>query len=148
MMETNTRVQEIFAQLAEYSPREEDRDTAVIAVEEMGLSKICIESILLQQCIKQGSHTLEDIEKTFGSEVSQIIKGLLKVSQLYAKNPAIETENFRELLLSFAEDMRVIFIIIAEKVNLMRRIKDEGTEEDRVRISREARYLYAPLAHS
>ena len=79
--------------------------------------------------------------------MEHIIRGLIKVNELYDKNPSIETENFRDLLLSFAEDMRVIFIIIADRVNLMRQIKDRGTEEERKRVATEASYLYAPLAH-
>ena len=63
------------------------------------------------------------------------------------KSPTIESENFRNLLLSFAEDMRVILIIIADRVNLMRQIKDSPNEEARLKVANEAAYLYAPLAH-
>ena len=63
------------------------------------------------------------------------------------KSPTIESENFRNLLLSFAEDMRVILIIIADRVNLMRHIKDSPNEEARLNVANEAAYLYAPLAH-
>jgi GTP pyrophosphokinase len=66
---------------------------------------------------------------------------------LYKKNPVIESENFRNLLLSFAEDMRVILIMIADRVNLMRQIRDAGNEEAKREVSQEAAYLYAPLAH-
>ena len=71
----------------------------------------------------------------------------MKTNELYSKSPAIESENFRNLLLSFAEDMRVILIMIADRVNIMRQIKDTGNEEDRVKVANEAAYLYAPLAH-
>ena len=71
----------------------------------------------------------------------------MKTNELYAKSPAIESENFRNLLLSFAEDMRVILIMIADRVNVMRQIKDTGNEEDRLKVANEAAYLYAPLAH-
>ena len=74
-------------------------------------------------------------------------QGLVKTNELYAKSPAIESENFRNLLLSFAEDMRVILIMIADRVNVMRQIKDTGNEEDRIKVANEAAYLYAPLAH-
>ena len=76
-----------------------------------------------------------------------IIRGLVKINELYAKSPTIESENFRNLLLSFAEDMRVILIMIADRVNLMRQIKDSENEEARQQVSNEAAYLYAPLAH-
>lgn len=67
--------------------------------------------------------------------------------ELYEKNPSVESENFRSLLLSFAEDMRVVLIMIANRVNIMRKIKDTENEEARRKVSEEAAYLYAPLAH-
>ena len=79
--------------------------------------------------------------------VAGIIRGLVRINDLYAKSPTIESENFRNLLLSFAEDMRVILIIIADRVNLMRQIKDSENNEARLEVANEAAYLYAPLAH-
>ena len=76
-----------------------------------------------------------------------IIKGLNRILELYEKNPSVESENFRSLLLSFAEDMRVVLIMIANRVNIMRKIKDTENEEARRKVSEEAAYLYAPLAH-
>jgi GTP pyrophosphokinase len=71
----------------------------------------------------------------------------VKINELYSKSPTIESENFRNLLLSFAEDMRVILIIIADRVNLMRQIKETPNIEARTQVANEAAYLYAPLAH-
>ena len=124
-----------------------DLQTAIICAEEIGLNRASIISILLQDSVSRGSYPIERVGTEFGSDVEHIIRGLIKVNELYDKNPSIETENFRDLLLSFAEDMRVIFIIIADRVNLMRQIKDRGTEEERKRVATEASYLYAPLAH-
>ena len=76
-----------------------------------------------------------------------ILHGLNRIQQLYQKNPVIESENFRNLLLSFAEDMRVILIMIADRVNLMRQIRDTENIEAKMEVSQEAAYLYAPLAH-
>ena len=90
---------------------------------------------------------MEDIRKDFGEGVYNIINGLVRIQELYKKNPVIETENFRNLLLSFAEDMRVILIMIADRVNLMRQIRDTRNDEAKHRVSEEASYLYAPLAH-
>ena len=73
--------------------------------------------------------------------------GLNRIQQLYQKNPVVESENFRNLLLSFAEDMRVILIMIADRVNLMRQIRDTDNTEAKMAVSQEAAYLYAPLAH-
>ena len=79
--------------------------------------------------------------------MSRILHGLNRIQQLYQKNPVIESENFRNLLLSFAEDMRVILIMIADRVNLMRQIRDTENVEAKLEVSQEAAYLYAPLAH-
>ena len=124
-----------------------DLQTAIITAEEIGLNRASIVSILMHDCVAIGVIDIEYVRREFGEDVAKIIKGLLRVNDLYAKNPSIETENFRDLLLSFAEDMRVIFIIIADRVNLMRQIKDRGEEEERVRVATEAAHLYAPLAH-
>ena len=121
--------------------------TAIIMAEEIGLNRASIVSVLLHESVAMGVVTNEEVAREFGDDVAHIIGGLLRVNELYAKTPAIETENFRDLLLSLAEDMRVIFIIIADRVNLMRRIKDRGTEEERKRVAIEASRLYAPLAH-
>lgn len=124
-----------------------DLQTAVITAEEIELNRASIISILLHDSVSVGVVSLDDIRQEFGEDVTSIIRGILRVSELYAKNPSIETENFRDLLLSFAEDMRVIFIIIADRVNLMRQIKDRGGIEERTRVANEAATLYAPLAH-
>ena len=71
----------------------------------------------------------------------------MKIHELYKKNPIIESENFRNLLISFSEDMRVILIMIADRVNIMRQIRDTNAVEAKQKVSEEASYLYAPLAH-
>lgn len=124
-----------------------DVQTAEIAVSEMGMGRSVVTSILLLDSVKAGVKTLEDVRGEYGEDVAHIISGLKKINELYAKNPVIGTDNFRDLLLSFAEDMRVVFIIIAERVNRMRWLKDNGTEEERQKVSVEASFLYAPLAH-
>lgn len=124
-----------------------DIQTALITVQEIGLSRASIISILLHDCVALGCIGIEKVEKDFGADAAHIIRGLIKVNELYSKNPSIETENFRDLLLSFAEDMRVIFIMIAARANLMRQIKDRGSDEERKKVATEAIRLYAPLAH-
>ena len=79
--------------------------------------------------------------------MAHIIRGLLRINELYKRNPVIESENFRNLLVSFSEDMRVILIMIANRVNMMRQIRDTDQLEAKQRVSEEASYLYAPLAH-
>ena len=121
--------------------------TAEILTEEIGLKGDATEAVLLIPEVEAGHITLEEVEKTKGESVARILHGLERIRQLYEKNPSVESENFRNLLLSFAEDMRVILIMIANRVNLMRQIRDTDNEEARQEVSQEAAYLYAPLAH-
>ncbi len=121
--------------------------TALIAVSDIGLKRDCVIAVLLYDNVMSGFTTVETIHELFGGGVSTIIRGLVKVQLLYKKTPKIESENFRNLLLSFAEDMRVILIMIADRVNLMRQIRDTPNVEAQHEVSEEASYLYAPLAH-
>lgn len=121
--------------------------TAAIAVKDIGLKRDSVIAILLHQSVQDGYITLEDIDNRFGKSVAKIIYGLIRIQTLYQKNPIIESENFRNLLLSFAEDMRVILIMIADRVNLMRQIRDAEDKEAQHKVAEEASYLYAPLAH-
>lgn len=121
--------------------------TAEIAVNEIGLRRDGVIAILMQTSVVDGYQTLDDIEKKYGEGVAHIIRGLLRINELYKRNPVIESENFRNLLISFSEDMRVILIMIANRVNMMRQIRDTDQLEAKQRVSEEASYLYAPLAH-
>ena len=102
---------------------------------------------MLHEPVKYQLCTLGAVSQTYGEDVAGIISGLVRINELYEKSPAIESENFRNLLLSFAEDMRVILIMIADRVNLMRQIKDSPNDKARLAVSNEAAHLYAPLAH-
>ena len=97
--------------------------------------------------MEEGLLTVDEVHTQFGESVARILHGLHRIQELYQKNPVIESENFRNLLLSFAEDMRVILIMIADRVNLMRQIKDASNDSAKHEVSQEAAYLYAPLAH-
>lgn len=121
--------------------------TAEIAVNEIGLRRDGVIAILMQTSVVDGYQTLDDIEKKYGEGVAHIIRGLLRINELYKRNPVIESENFRNLLVSFSEDMRVILIMIANRVNMMRQIRDTDQLEAKQHVSEEASYLYAPLAH-
>ena len=122
-------------------------ETAEIAFEEIGLKRDAIIAIVLYTGVVAGLSDTSQIEKDFGRGVAQIIHGLVKVQELYKRTPVVESENFRNLLISFAEDMRVILIMIADRVNLMRQVRDTDNEEARLEVAQEASYLYAPLAH-
>ena len=131
--------------------------TAAILTEEIGLGDDAVKACLLLPDVDKGQITPEEVKAHHGESVARIINGLERIRQLYEKNPVIESENFRNLLLSFAEDMRVVLIMIADRVNLMRQMKafleesDDGNREEREafvnEVSQEAAYLYAPLAH-
>ena len=122
-------------------------ETAEIAFDEIGLKRDAIIAIVLYTGVVAGLSDTSQIEKDFGRGVAQIIHGLVKVQELYKRTPVVESENFRNLLISFAEDMRVILIMIADRVNLMRQVRDTDNEEARLEVAQEASYLYAPLAH-
>ena len=131
--------------------------TAQLVVDEIGLRRDSVLAVLLRPSVEDGQLTIDEVGAQFGLSVARILHGLQRIQELYSKNPVIETENFRNLLLSFAEDMRVILIMIADRVNLMRQIRDietaeseesrEQRETHRREVSQEAAYLYAPLAH-
>lgn len=117
-----------------------------IVLEEIGLGKAAVLSILFYELVQKKQLTVEEIESKFKTSVSTIISGMLRVGELYARNASLETENFRKLFLTFAEDVRVILIIIAEHLHIMRTL-DAFPEDNRQNIAREASFLYAPLAH-
>lgn len=121
--------------------------TAKILVDETGLKRDAVLAILLRYSVETGLLTVDDVERAYGQSVARILHGLRRIQELYQKNPVIESENFRNLLLSFAEDMRVILIMIADRVNLMRQIRDTDNDQARREVSQEAAYLYAPMAH-
>lgn len=129
------------------NPVEFGLETAILAHDEIGLKRDGILSLVLHSCQIGTYHSQEEISEWFGKGVSQIIHGLGRVHMLYQKSQTVGTENFRNLLISFAEDMRVILIMIASRVNLMRHIRDTEQVEEKRHVAEEASYLYAPLAH-
>lgn len=121
-------------------------ETALLVTEEIGLNAEAVQACLLTPYFTV-TEELEGVEKIYGRGVKTILHGLIHIQNLYQKSPSIQSENFRNLLISFAEDMRVILIMIADRTNLMRQIKDAKNQEARLKVAQEAAYLYAPLAH-
>ncbi|MDP4277024.1 MAG: RelA/SpoT family protein, partial [Bacteroidota bacterium] len=121
-------------------------NTAEIVSIGMGLRHASVISTMLYDVVVSGHYSAEEAGKTFGPSVEAILKGLIRVNELYDRNAAIETENFRNLLLSFAQDGRVILIMIADRLNTMRVLKFYPAENQK-KIATEASYLFAPLAH-
>lgn len=117
-----------------------------IILNEISLGRSAVLSFLVYELVQQKRISVQEIESQFGSQVNTIVNGMMRVAELYARNTALETENFRKLFLTFAEDVRVILIILAEHLHTMR-ILGDFPEEKRMNIAREASFLYAPLAH-
>ena len=120
--------------------------TIIVLQKEIGLGRAAVIATLLYRAVEKGCLAHEDVKERFGESVLQIVVGLNKVHELYSKNAAVESENFRKLLLSFAENLQVILIVLAEKLDTMRSLSNYPQEQQE-KIAYEVSYLYAPLAH-
>ncbi|MDR3269055.1 MAG: HD domain-containing protein [Tannerella sp.] len=120
--------------------------TALIATSEIGLKRTAVIALILYRPVLKKHIAIGEVEEMFDEDVSLIISRLLKTSDLYARNTAVNSENFHRLLFSFAEDVRVILIMIADRLCIMR-LGKQLREENRIRLATEVSYLYAPLAH-
>lgn len=121
---------------------------AKIAAEELGLDTTSIVCALLHDTVEDTEVTLTDIEKRFGKKVRMIIDGLTKISGFsdYGSNTSDQAENFRKMLLTLSDDVRVILIKLADRLHNMRTL-DHMAREKQLKISSETLFLYAPLAH-
>ncbi len=124
-----------------------DMQTALIVAKEVGLNRSAVLAVMLSSAVYSDESVLDSVRTDFDTDVATILHGLLRIKELYRKSATIETDNFRSLLVTFAEDMRVILIIIASRLSLMRQIRDTENREAQKRVATEASYLYAPLAH-
>ena len=130
-----------------FNPVTNDLETALLVAQEIGLSHGSVIGIMVSTTVMSGVVTMDEVKTSFGEDVAHVVHGMMRVRDLYTKSATVETENFRSLLVTFAEDMRVILIMIANRVNIMRKIKDTPNTEAQRKVSMEAAYLYAPLAH-
>ncbi len=120
---------------------------AKIVAQEIGLGAISIASALLHDVVEDTHYTLDDLERLFGRQVSKIVDGLTKISSLKKdKNISLQAENFRKMLLTLNDDVRVIIIKIADRLHNMKTM-DAMPEHKQVKIASETLYIYAPLAH-
>jgi len=119
---------------------------AQIAAEEIGLGTTSIVCALLHDVVEDTSITLQDIEEQFGKKVLRIIDGLTKISGIFDPNSSMQAENFRKMLLTLAEDVRVILIKLADRLHNMRTMEFMARHKQ-LKIASETSYLYAPLAH-
>lgn len=120
--------------------------TCIILMEELGMRSASIISLILYRPVIYKSTTIEDIKKLFGSDVADIVSGLIKVNTLETNESAIASDNYIKLLMSLAEDMRVILIKIASRLHKFR-CAESYSEAFRLQLAVEVAYLYTPLAH-
>lgn len=130
----------------ELSRVERALETAILAHKEISLGRHGLNAIMLYDLVVADILSIAEIEIKYDKSTAAIVSGLVKAYGLYLRNVAIETENFRKLLISFAEDARVILIMIVERLHVMRSL-DQYSEEEQQKIAREVSSLYAPLAH-
>ena len=121
--------------------------TANTLVETFGADRNMIIAILLYNLYKNDYNPAIPINEEFDDDIAKLVKGMLQVSQLYKKQSAVESENYHKLLLTFAEDIRVIIIMTVDRLSLMRMINHHPDAKFVQRIANEAKFLYAPLAH-
>ena len=121
--------------------------TGIVIVEKTGLKKASLLTALFDPMIQQGLIAPEDFRKQFGEDAAGLIQGMCRVKELYSKHDSIADENFRKLLVSFAEDVRVIICLIADRYVLMRMLSGTTETDYRLHVTEEARLLYIPMAH-
>lgn len=121
-------------------------DITLIITQEIGLGRTSIICAMLHKTVEKNMLTLEQIREMFGDKVWQIIKGLKEISHIYATQRIVDSENFRKLLLSFAEDIRVQLIFLAEKLYALRQA-GQFTEEEQQQLAMETSYIYIPFTH-
>ena len=120
---------------------------AQLVAQEIGLDGVSIAAALLHDVVEDSDYTLNDIERLFGENVAKIVNGLTKISSLKKdKEISLQAENFRKMLLTLHDDVRVIIIKIADRYHNMLTL-DSMKREKQVKIASETLYIYAPLAH-
>ena len=119
---------------------------ANICAKEIGLGTTSIICALLHDIVEDTEYTVEDIEKLFGKKIATIISGLTKISDVFDQKVSLQAENFRKMLLTLSDDVRVILIKLADRLHNMRTL-DAMSKQQKLKIASETLYLYAPLAH-
>ena len=120
---------------------------AQIACEEVGLGSTSICAALLHDVVEDTDYTVEDIENIFGAKVAQIVDGLTKISGgIFGEQASAQAENFKKLLLTMSDDIRVILIKICDRLHNMRTLESQPANKQ-YKIAGETLYIYAPLAN-
>ncbi|MBR3936767.1 MAG: bifunctional (p)ppGpp synthetase/guanosine-3',5'-bis(diphosphate) 3'-pyrophosphohydrolase [Bacteroidaceae bacterium] len=121
--------------------------TGIVIVEKTGLKKASLLTALFDPMVQQGLIAPEQFRDKFGEDAAGLIQGMCRVKELYSKHDSIADENFRKLLVSFAEDVRVIICLIADRYVLMQMLANTVDTDYRLHVTEEARLLYIPMAH-
>ncbi len=121
-------------------------EVAEICISEIGLGTTSIVSALLHDVVEDTDYTIEDISRLFGQKVAKIIDGLTKISGVFEYGSSQQAENFRKMLLTLSDDVRVILIKLADRLHNMRTLESMPRNKQ-LKIANETIYLYAPLAH-
>lgn len=119
---------------------------AHICAEEIGLGTTSVVCALLHDVVEDTDLTLEDIKRLFGTKEAKIIDGLTKISGVFDQSSSLQAENFRKMLLTLSDDVRVILIKLADRLHNMRTLESMKRDKQ-LKIASETLYLYAPLAH-
>jgi GTP pyrophosphokinase len=119
---------------------------AQIVASEIGLGAVSIASAFLHDVVEDTDYTIEDIRRMFGNKIASIIDGLTKISGIQDQNISVQAENFRKMLLTLSDDVRVILIKLADRLHNMQTM-DSMPAHKQLKISSETLYIYAPLAH-
>ncbi|MFN6039053.1 MAG: HD domain-containing protein, partial [Bacteroidota bacterium] len=119
---------------------------AMICIEEIGLGTTSIVCSLLHDTVEDTDITLEDIKGMFGEKVAKIIDGLTKIAGVFDHTSSLQAENFKKMMLTLSDDIRVILIKIADRLHNMRTL-DSMKRDKQIKIAGETQYLFAPLAH-
>ena len=122
-------------------------DTALTLCDSIVPDRVMVIATLIYNLCRNDYLDVQRVKALFGDDIARVVHGLLHVAPLYKKQAAVENENFHRLLLTFAEDVRVILIMTADRLALMRAINHHPNEKFVQEIASESRYLYAPLAH-
>lgn len=121
-------------------------NTSLILLKEVNLGRVAVVCNILYDAVCFGFCRLEEVEQNYDRQIYSIVVGMVKANEIYKKNPSVESENFRKLLLSLVQDIRVIIIMICERLYVMRTLSERPAEEQ-IDVANEVLYLYAPLAH-
>lgn len=121
--------------------------TSLLLVKKIGVKKPSMLTVLLDPMIQHGIITKEDILKWFGEDTAHLIDCMSRVKDLYSKHDSLQDENFRKLLLSFAEDIRVVICLIADRYVLMKMLNHSDDIQYRLQVTNECKLLYTPMAH-